>query len=73
MTEIYNTINDLYPVFMKNALTYKKLPFNLRNSNGIVLPPDRTSQFGTENIRFIGKKVWQMLPDELKESATLYN
>ena len=56
---------------MKEIFTYKKLPYNLRNSNGTNVPTARTSEFGTENIRLIGQKVRQKLPDELRYSPTL--
>ena len=72
MIEIYKAIHNLNSVFMKEIVTYKKLSHNLRNSNCVNFPPARTSQYDTENIRFIGQKVWQKLPDEIKFSKTEY-
>ena len=54
-------------IFMKNI--YEMLPYVVCNSNGIILPPAKTSQIGAENIH--RPKIWQMLPDELKEFPTV--
>ena len=71
MIEIYKSMNGLNPSFMKNIFVERELPYNLRTSKGIILPQAKTSSFGTENIRFIGQKIWQKLPKDVKESPTL--
>ena len=71
MVEIYKSMIGLDPSFMKNIFVERDLPYNLRTSKGSILPPAKTSSFGTENIRFIGQKIWQKLPKDVKESPTL--
>ena len=36
-----------------------------------VLPRARTNLYGIDTIRFIGQKLWQTLPKEIKESRSL--
>ena len=35
------------------------------------LPKVKTSSYGIDTIRYIGKKLWQALPYEIKESQSL--
>ena len=53
-------------VFATNAA-----PHNLRGSTNLLLPKAGTSLYGIDTVRFVGQKLWQTLPRELKESQTL--
>ncbi len=70
MIEIYKS-NGLNPSFMKDMFAERESPYNLRTSKGIILPHSKMSSFCAENIRFIGQKIWQKLPNDVKESRTL--
>ncbi len=70
-TEIYKTVNNLNPAFMAEVFVSKDMPYSLRGNNNLVLPRARTNQYGIDTIRFIGQKLWQTLPREIKESQSL--
>ena len=40
-------------------------------SNNPLLPRAKSSIYGIDTIRFIGEKLWQTLPREIKESQPL--
>lgn len=41
------------------------------DNNSLVLPRAKTSLYGLDAFRFIGKKLWHTLPMEIKESRSL--
>ena len=71
LTEIYKTVNNLNPSFMTDVFVTKDVPYNLRGSNNLALPKARTNLYGLDTIRFVGQKLWQTLPREIKESQSL--
>ena len=68
--EMSKVINGMSPEIMnkvfplKEALNYcSRFPFKSRNV--------RTVAYGTETLNFMGPKIWSLVPNELKEIATL--
>ena len=56
---------------MAEIFVIKDVPYALRGGNNLVLPRARTNLYGIDTIRFIGQKLWQTLPKEIKESRSL--
>ena len=71
MTEMYKTKSDLNPPFMKDIFKERNISYNLRRGNDAQLPKVRTTSFGIESIAYLGNKLWQLLPLEIKQSNTL--
>ena len=71
LIEIYITINNLNPSFMAEVFATNVVPYNLRDSINLVLPKARTNLYGIDTVRFVGQKLWQNLPKEIKESQTM--
>ena len=71
LIEIYKTINILNSSFMAEVFVTNVVPYNLRGSTNFVLPKARTNLYGIDTVRFVGQKLWQTLPKEIKESQTL--
>ena len=45
--------------------------YNLRPGNDAQVPKVRTTSFGIETIAYLGSRLWQLLPQEIKQSNTL--
>ena len=71
MTEMYKTKFDLNPPFMKDIFKERNISYNLRRGNDAQIPKVRTTSFGIESIAYLGNKLWQLLPLEIKQSNTL--
>ena len=56
---------------MAEVFVTKDEPHNLRSGSNLVLPRARSSLYSTDTIRFIGYKLRQILPREIKESQSL--
>ena len=65
MTEMYKTINDLNPSFMKEIFCENECNYSLRNNVEFVQSRVRSVGNGTECVRFKGPQLWQMLPQTM--------
>ena len=45
--------------------------YNLRRCNDFRIPPIRTVYYDSESIPFLGPKIWNFLPDEIKQQTSL--
>ena len=54
---------------MAEVFVTKDVPYNLRGSNNLALPRARANLYGID--RFVGQKLWQTLPREIKDSQSL--
>ncbi len=71
MTEIYKTINDLNPPFMKDIFQIKHVDYNLRNNNLLKIPKTYTQSYGQKSIALMGAIVWNHLPPEFKDAKNV--
>ena len=67
--EIFKTLNNLIPVFMKDifhypqSLTQKKHDLYIRTQN--------TTRFGTKSLSAFGANIWNTLPEHIKSTTSL--
>ena len=45
--------------------------YNLRNRNDFVIPRVHTVYHGTESITYLGPKIWDIVPEEIKQNKYL--
>ena len=85
--EMYKITNNLCPAFIKDLMTEISVPCNSRSTTQVtedinggvkyneksnyMIPETKTVSFGLESIRYLGPKIWMLVPDELKKSSTL--
>ena len=69
MTEMYKIKNSLNPSFMRELFKPRDLQCKLRNT--LQIPKVRTTSYRIEAVQFIGKRLWQMLPPNVRESPSL--
>ena len=73
--EIFKTINDLNPEYMKDIFVKNQDPYGLRNNNRHQY--DLTNQgfkaftYGESSLRVLGPKVWNSLPQHFKSEDNL--
>ena len=51
---------------MADVFVANVMPYNLRSSINLVLPKARTNLYGIDTVRFVGQKLWQSVPKEIK-------
>ena len=71
ITEIFKTLNNLNPSFMKQIFPKKEVFYNLRVSNLLSLPVTKTVRYGSNSVFFRGCLLWNSLPDDIKKTESL--
>ena len=71
MTEVFKTKFHLNPPFMKDFFRERNMSYNLRHANDAQLPKVQTTSSGIETIAYLGGRLWQLLPQEIKQSSSL--
>ena len=69
--EMYIVENELCPKILLDLFKEVTHPYNLRS--GLICGPYKikTVCYGTETINYLGPKIWSLIPDEIRESASL--
>ena len=70
-TELYKVKNNLSPTLMASIFPQREIPYNFRNLNPFQSTNVKTVYNGTETIAFRGPKVWDMVPEDIKNSSSL--
>ena len=69
--EIYKTLNDLNPGYMKDIFQVQQSAYSTRRPYNIKVPRVNQTTFGTRSIQYEGAKIWNHLPNSLKSAETL--
>ena len=71
-TEMYKIKNNLSPPIIADLFEQRnEQHYNLRNWAQFSLPAIKTVYHGSESISFLCPKIWNMLPDKLKNASSL--
>ena len=66
LIEIYKSLSGSNPEIVRNLFQLKVIPYSLRISCLLELPPANSKRFGINNIIFRGSQLWNSLPDHIK-------
>ena len=71
--EIYKTLNNLNPTFMREIFETRKTKRAVRERYKINLEIPRVNQasFGTKSLRFYGPKIWNSLAYHIKSAENV--
>ena len=68
-TEAYKTKNGLSPAVMNDVFQFgKKSSYKLVSGNHLQRTNTQTVHFGSESIKTLGAKIWDLIPAEIKAS-----
>ena len=70
-TEIYKSLADVNPDFMKPYFKIKEMPYNLRNGYALKLPSTNSTYYGINSVLFRACLLWNQLPLSIKQSQSL--
>ena len=71
LTEIYRSNDTLNPEFMWSYFKYRKVPYNLRRGPVLLIPPARSTIYGTNPVHFLGSLIWNGLPNLVKSIRSI--
>ena len=68
---IFKAVNGMLPGYISDLFVVPNNVKCLRGTNKLFVPRKKTTDFGLKSTTFIGAKVWNSLPDELRSVTIL--
>ena len=69
---MYKTKNNLSPIMMQEIFPHRNYNGpNIRTQTDFELPHVNSVNKGQETLRFLGPKVWDIIPSSIKEASSL--
>ena len=65
--------NSNYDPWNTQLFSKSIIPYQLRDDNKLIQPLKRTTSFGIKYFAYFGTHLWNMLPQHIKNSVSLYN
>ena len=69
--EIYKALHNLSSSLMSELFSSKDMDYNLRGGSRLNSNNVRTVNYGTETILYLAPKIWEQVPDDIKDSLSL--
>ena len=69
--EMFKVKNNIAPEIMKELFAPKMSSYDLRNNDSFQRRSVNSVWHGTESVSYLGPKVWDLVPNEIKESESL--
>ena len=70
--EIFKVKKGIAPAIMNNIFEFNDNPYSLRNDTAYFKSRNvRTVRYGIETASFVGPRIWNSIPLEIKESTSL--
>ena len=66
--EMFKCVKNISPIFLKNMFAYQDQPYELRGGSKFIQPLVRTTSFGINSFRYEGTKIWNNLPQQIKNA-----
>ena len=71
-TEMYKIYHGISPTIMNEIFTLRhRNQYNLRNWTYFDAPKVKTVNHGSESVRYLGSKIWEIIPAYMKELDTI--
>ncbi len=65
--EVFKSLNDLNPSFMKEMFEKKDVVYDLRNPHHLYRPIFKKITYGKNTFKYYGSHIWNLLPNDLKK------
>ena len=68
--ESFKILNNLSPAYLNDLLTFKNYSYSFRYQKTVEVPQVRTVKHGSRSFRSAAAKIWNSLPQDLREIST---
>ena len=72
-TEMFKVHRNMSPPIVCEMFNRREINYDLCNFSEFSLPYVRSAHHGTDSISYLGPKIWELVPSELKELTSLYS
>ena len=69
--EIYKVMQGIYPPLLNEVFVPRQCNYELRGNNFLERRRVKSVRYGTESISSLAPKIWEILPNEIKDLDTL--
>ena len=69
---MYKVVNNIAPIIVPELFSYSNVNYNLRSDSQFHQPSANTVWNGQETISYLGPKIWNMVPEEMKQKSSLF-
>ena len=66
LTEIFKTIIDINPSYLNDIFKIKRVPYEMRDNSKMDQPLRNKTNFGLRSVTYVGGKIWNLLPIDIK-------
>ena len=70
-TEVYKSLNEIGPSYMSSKFVRKENRYDMRNQHALIQKSFNTIKNGYHSFSYLGAKIWNSLPNEIKSSPSL--
>ena len=68
MNEMFRTMENLKPPFMREIFCERPIIYNLRNNNELLQPRVRVTRYGSQTMKHRGQRLYLSLPQHIKNA-----
>ena len=69
--EIYKVMQGVSPLLLNEVFEPRQCSYELRGNSFLERRRVKSVRYGTESISSLAPKIWEILPNEIKDSGTL--
>ena len=69
---MYKFVNKIAPTIVSERFSFLNVNYNLRSGSQFHQPSANTVWNVQETISYLGPKIWNMVPEEMKQKSSLF-
>ena len=69
---MYKVVNNIAPTIVSELFSFSNVNYSLRSGSQFHQPSANTVWNGQETISYLGPKIWNMVPEEMKQKSSLF-
>ena len=70
-TEMFKVYQSMLPLIFSELFLGRDICYNLRSNSNFAVPNGKSAFYGSESISYLGPKIWDIVPLELKDLTSL--
>ena len=70
-TEMYKNYHNLSPLIMSDIFPRRTIQYNLRGNQDFSTRNVHSVRYGTDSLSYLGPKICELIPNDIKESKTI--
>ena len=69
---MYKVVNNIAPTIVSELFSFSNVNYSLRSGSQFHQPSANTVWNGQETISYLRPKIWNMVPEEMKQKPSLF-